>query len=232
MENNKTNSSFKIISSIVVLIVIILALVFFMPKTKDVVAEVNGEKITQDELNKKIEKTKNFLKGNGNTEVLTAEQEKELQKNVLESIITEKLLATYNTENNISVSTEELDTEFANIVTQAGGEAGLEAEIKKFNTSKEQLREDIRSTLMFRKAIEKYIGAEKLTVTEEEALNAYNTLVAEAKAQTTPPTEPITPFAEAKVFIMEQLKNQKIGTASQGFVEFLRGKATIKTFLE
>jgi len=232
MENNKTsNSGFKVISLIVVLVIVILAVVFLMPQTKGAVAEINGEKITQGDLDKKIVKTRDFIKGNGNTEVLTAQQEIDLQKNVLEGMINEKLVANYAAENNVVVTNEELDREFAKVVNSAGGEAGLETQLKKFNINKVQLLEDIQAALLFNKSIEKYVGPAKLTVTEAEALNTYNTLVAQAKAQVPPQTETIPSFEETKTLLMEQMIAQKINDESKGFIEFLRGKATIKTYL-
>ncbi|MEK7552046.1 MAG: SurA N-terminal domain-containing protein [Patescibacteria group bacterium] len=232
MENNKTSGGgFKVISLIVVLVAVILIIVFLMPQTKNVVAEVNGAQITQSDLDKKVVKTKDFLKGNGNTDVLTAQQEIDLKKNVLEGMITEKLVADYATENNIAVTNAELEVEFAKVVTSAGGEAGLETQLKNFNITKAQLNEDIRSALIFNKSVEKYVGAEKLLVTEAEALDTYNTLVKEAKAEVPPSTEAIPSFEDAKVLLMEQLRGQKINVESQSFVEFLRGKATIKNLL-
>ena len=233
MENNKTGGgAFKVISLIVVLVVVVLAIVFLMPKTKSVVAEVNGEKISQTDLDKKVAKTKDFLKANGNTDVLTAEQEKELQKNVLDAIVTEKLVADYAAENNISVGSAELDAEYAKVVTSTGGEAALETQLKNFNITKAQLYEDIKAALLFNRSIEKYVGSAKLAVTEAEALTTYNTLVAEAKAAVPPPTEPIPSFEEAKAVLMEQLRAQKVNAESKGFSDFLRGRATIKINLE
>lgn len=233
MENNKTGGgAFKVISLIIVLAAIVFALIFLLPQTSKAVAELNGKQITQSEFNEKLSKTKDFIKGSGSTETITAEQEKELRKNILEGMINERLVADYAAENNLSVTNEELVAEYAKVVNSSGGEEALQTQLKKFNITKDQLNEDIRSALTFNKSVEKYVGAEKLVITEKEAKDTYNKLVEQSKTQNPASTEPIPSFEETKTMLMEQLRAQKINTESQALITFLRGKATIKTFLE
>jgi foldase protein PrsA len=109
-------------------------------------ATVNGVKIKQSEVDIYIE----FLKNQGSTQVPaeTDPQFKNLQANILDSLIVLKVMEKYGSENNFTVTQKEVDDQYQTIVTGYPSESDFEKDLVAKKISKTFLRDEIKSELL------------------------------------------------------------------------------------
>lgn len=107
------------------------------------VATVDGEKITQEELNETL------VQAYG--------------KNTLETMIDNKIVALEVKKEKISVSKEEIDEEFKTFVENAGGEDAFKAAMEQQGITEKLFKEDIKQYLSIRKLMEP-----RIKITDEE----------------------------------------------------------------
>jgi len=137
----------------------------------------------------------------------------------LENIIRERLINMEAAKQNVVISQEEIDAEFARI------EENLTAQgttLDEALAAQKLTRADITEKIVTQKKLEKMLG-DKLNVTDEE-VEAYikdNGVTIEAGKE-----------AESKAAIKENLKNQKFNEEANIFVEDLVTKSNIKYFVE
>ncbi|MGM0651477.1 MAG: foldase protein PrsA [Bacillota bacterium] len=112
----------------------------------EIVAKVNGEEITRDEL----------------FEAMYAQGGRE----VLDQVITRKLIIQLAEEKGITVSEEELEEEIKDIIDESfqGAEEQLEMILEQYGISLDAFREDARLNLLVRK-----LAMEEIDISEEEA---------------------------------------------------------------
>lgn len=135
--------SFQISLSIVLLLIISIGIVYFKTRTGDVVARVNGENITKDEL----------------YDVLVAQNGKE----ALDSLISDKIIALELQKQNISVTEEAVQKEFQNIVAQNGGEEAFKQTLEAYGYPLDDVKKDVKKNLEVTKLLKAQI-----TITEDE----------------------------------------------------------------
>ncbi|MGV2942060.1 peptidylprolyl isomerase [Mesobacillus sp. LC4] len=137
MKNNKLLMIFSVIF-------LGLLLVFATAFTKtETAASINGEKITKDELNTKL------------TEMYGAD--------ILDSLITNKVIEMEATKEKVKVTGNEIDEELTKLQESYGGEEAFAAALEQNQVSMDKIREDIEIYLL----AEKMIGS-SIDVTEEE----------------------------------------------------------------
>ena len=144
--------------------------------------------------------------------------EKQGGKNILDSLITDKLIENEAKKKGIVISDDEINQEIKTIeasVTQQGGT--LEQALLQQGMTEESLKENVRN----QKIIEKFIAG-KIKVTDAE-VNKYitdnETPIPEGKE------------AETKKQIMDQLKQQKFQQEAQSWVTSLKTAANIKYYV-
>ncbi len=103
----------------------------------EVVAEINDTKITQDEFYDYL------LKQNGSE--------------VLEALILEKMLELEVTEKNIVISQEDIDAEYAEMVSVYGGQEQLNNALAEYGYTSEQIMENIKLNLSIEALLEPYV---------------------------------------------------------------------------
>jgi len=120
------------------------------------VASVNGEKITQGQLNEAL------------TEQYGAE--------VLNSLIADKIVELEAKKLKVSVTDDEVDAEYKDYVEQYGGEESFKQLLATYNMDEKVIKNDIKKYLLTKKVMEDYV---KITDDEvksyfEENKDAYN----------------------------------------------------------
>lgn len=140
--------SFLISLSIVLLLIISIGIVYYKTRTGDVVARINGEKITKNEL----------------YNVLVAQNGKE----ALDSLISDKVIALEVQKNNISVTDEAVQEEFQNIAAQNGGEEVFIQTLEAYGYQLDDVKKDVKKNLEVTKLLKAQI-----TVTEDEIKNYF-----------------------------------------------------------
>ncbi|MGE7664796.1 peptidylprolyl isomerase [Ureibacillus composti] len=107
------------------------------------IASVNGENITETELN----------------EALTAQYGVE----ILDTLITEKIIELEAEKLELSVTEEEIQAEYEDYTTQYGDEETFIEVLSSYNMDEEDVKEDIKNYLLTIKVMEDYVG-----ITDEE----------------------------------------------------------------
>ncbi|WP_084783111.1 peptidylprolyl isomerase [Bacillus dakarensis] len=133
----------KIIKVIVLPLALSAMLVGCSSGDSSMIASVNGEKITEAELN----------------ETLTAQYGVE----VLDTLITDKIIELEAEKLDVSVTEEEIEAEYEVYTGQYGGEEAFLEAISSYNMDVEDVKEDIKIYLLTLKLMEDYVG-----ITDEE----------------------------------------------------------------
>jgi parvulin-like peptidyl-prolyl isomerase len=154
-----------------IIIVSILALaMIFMAACSTAVASVNGIEVTQEEVDEYI----NFILSQDpeGGEYLTDEDLKELEINIIDSLLVVKLLEQYAGENNITASQEEIDLQMDSIITSYGSESAFEADLKEKNVKKSFLENELKNQILRNKIYAE--ATMEVIVTEEQAKQYYD----------------------------------------------------------
>ncbi|HOY56410.1 MAG TPA: hypothetical protein PLH37_03255 [bacterium] len=183
---------------IAVIVIAVLVLAYFL-KGLFIAATVNGSPIGRLSVIQKLEKASG--------------------KNLIDSIISTKLVNAEAVAKNIMVSDEEVDTQIKTIEAQVTAQGGtLDAALALQGMS----REDLKEQIVFQKQVEKLV-ADKVTVTDEEVTK----YIADNKI-----TVPAGQEAVANSQIKTELSNQKLNTAAEALITTLKSQAKINYFVK
>jgi peptidyl-prolyl cis-trans isomerase D len=191
------------------------------------VAKVNGQKINDKKLEERLRLSLEVLNTGGVS--VEEEQYEDFRKEVLNNLINEILIADYAQENNIEASQEELDKEYQSLIFFYRGEENLQKELETFQVSSDQFWQNLEKNVVFRKSVESFVGPGSTATTEEEILETYEVLEAEAKKANLEADLPS--FNEAREWLAVQLRNQKVTEQAPGFMSHLREGAEIEIFI-
>lgn len=183
-----------------VLLIAIVGLTAGCAQTKsETIATVNGEKITREELADRL------IKQSG--------------KEVLDQMITEKLIAQEAKKKGISITEAEINKKIEEVKKQFPDEKTFQSQLKANNLTLENLKEQIKLQLIIEKVLKG-----KVKVTEKEIKSYYdenkNTFFKGKK------------FDEVKDQIKEELEYQSLSFQAQSLIEGLKKKAKIVNNLE
>ena len=199
----------------------------FQEESQEVVATVNGEEIAREELEVMLEQQKQQYQMQGmdmDSEDMSDMLE-QLERQILDSLVANLLMAQAAEEKGISVSEEELEQEYQDLVAQFGGEEELNQQLEAAGITQEEIKEDIARTLPAQKYMESYkeenISEEDLEVSEEELKAVYDQYSAQMG-------EEFGEFEEVKPQLEEDLKRQKENEVLQSHVEEVREEAEIE----
>ncbi len=178
-----------------VLLVAIVSLNAGCAQTKsETIATVNGEKITRDELADRL------IKQSG--------------KEVLDQMITEKLIAQEAKKKGINISEAEINKKIEEVKKQFPDEKTFQSQLDANNLTLESLKEQIKLQLIVEKALKG-----KVKVTDKEIKSYYNenknTFFKGKK------------FDEVKDQIKEELEYQSLSFQAQSWIGSLKKKAKI-----
>jgi thiol-disulfide isomerase/thioredoxin len=204
-------SKIRIGIAVAILIVLVLVIIFYndiFPST-DVVAVVNGEKITAKEFSTLYARIPSLYKDAGLTEM----------KFLNDTLIPQKILLQEAAKQSITVTDSEIEEMIASIISMSGiTKEDLESQLKQQNMTYEDFKQMSKEQLIITKLLNATVPIMK--VTDQEAKDFYNSNKdLFATSNTT-----FTKFEEVKAKIIEYLANQK-------FMEQVRGDAEVQIFL-
>lgn len=161
----KKNKLMIIFAVIFLVLLLIFATAF---KKADIAASVNGEKITKEELNAKL------------TEMYGAD--------ILDSLISNKVIEMEAEKKKVKVTGNEIDEELTKLQESYGGEEAFASALEQNKVSMDRIREDIETYLLAEKMIEpsidvtdeemkKYFEENKDTFDQKEQVKASHILV-------------------------------------------------------
>ena len=151
---------------------------------------------------------------------LISELEKQGGANVLDSLVTKSLIFQEAKKMGVGVSQEDLDSEVARIegVVSAQGSTLDEA-----LALQGQTRQDFIEQIKLQKTVEKIL-ADKLVVTQEEAQKYYE--------ENTDFYGEDSKYEDVSESVKNQLMQEKLSTAYQGWITDLKGSANINYFVD
>lgn len=164
---------FKGKSKLVLLGLLLVLLLSFSgcAKTQEVVAIVNGEEITQAQLNERIQILGLIYGPAADVELAKPE----VQEEILNEIVDETLLIQDAKKNNIEVNKEELDQQFSGfrsfMVQIIGSEDEYKKELKERNLTDDHLKEYINSFLIINELYD--LKTKDIEVSEQELKEFY-----------------------------------------------------------
>jgi hypothetical protein len=200
-----------------------LALLGLLSACEKPAAVVNGTKISKAELAKASDREMNALKAAGHGQM----DRKAVEKEVLDSLIMDKLIVEEAGKRNITVSPAELENGYANIVssvTALKGKDAFENELKNANMSTQEFKDMLKVRIL----MQKLLLASVAPVTDQEVEAIYGkspdkfTKIRDAGGERS-----ITPD-EAKQRIRKMLEIQRAQQAMPEFISGLKSKARIK----
>ncbi len=154
----------------VVVVLVISALVYFFVFYNKTVAVADGIKVNQ----KEVDVYMNFLKTQDTGGELPTDEEelKSLEANIIDSLIVMKLLDNYAGENDIEVTSEEIDEQMQTASANYPSEEDFENDLKSMGISKKFLEDYLRSQLSSSK-IYNTVTADA-SVTDDEVRQYYD----------------------------------------------------------
>lgn len=203
------------------LLVVLVAVLVGVGSAREVVAEVNGEKVTREELNLRFgfwraffEKQKVDFSGPGGKEMLA-----KIEKEVLQALIEEKLIAQAATQQGIGVSEAEVNAQLEALGLQKG--VGLDRELRRQGMNREKLAELLQGQLLADKLYQRVTA--KVGVTSEEVKKYYL-----ENKENLPPESLESLAGRIEAFLLNQKKNE----CFTQYVQTLRKQAQVVNRLE
>lgn len=182
-----------------VAVVVLVALVAYYYRGVFVAATVNGSPISRLEVIRALEKASG--------------------KQVLESLIVQKILANEAKSLGIIVTSDEIQAEIARISKQVGAQGGtLEEALAAQGLTLAEFTKQVTTQIQ----VEKMLG-EKVAVTPAEV---------DAYIETNKLKIPEEQLELARTSIADQLKRDKMNKEGQAFVDSLRAKAKVSVFVQ
>jgi len=222
----------SIIVSIIVLLGLVVYGVFFMNKGEDgdakekgdgsVVAIVNGVDILKSAYDAQLATSITNFKGQG-VDVENAEIRAQIETQVLNDLINNEIVNQEIVKSDIKPTTEEIETQYQALVTQAGTPEAFKEQLTAANLTEAQLRENITNQLTIQAYLKKNVDVAGITATEAEIQALYD------QAKTTQTDLPA--LEEVKDQVEQQVIATKQQAAVNAFVQTLRNKATVEILL-
>lgn len=166
------------------LVTYLLILIFLVAFTSgcangQVVGEVNGEKITRADLDKRLEPLKAMYKAQFGMDFSKKEAQetlKKLEAGVLEQMIGEKLILQEAAKRKIQVEEAEIDQQIDNLAkARFSSRKEFDEFIKTQNFSLADLKQELRSQLTAERLAEQVIGSTKIEVKDQEVEKYFQT---------------------------------------------------------
>lgn len=193
---SKTTKSFIVVLAVFVVICVL----FYIYRGVFVVAMVDGTPISRLSVVKDLEKRAG--------------------KDVLDTMITKKLIKDEIKKLGVSIKDEDITAEMDKIKEQVGSQGGT---LEEALTAQGMTEADLREQIVLNKELEQILS-DKLVVTDEEVTEYL------AKSKTTLPKG--TNSDDMKKQIREQLKGQKFNSEAEKWLSALKLKANIQYFVE
>lgn len=191
----------KVISlkaAIIIAVIIILGALLFYCKSFFVAATIDGSPVSRFAVISELEKTSG--------------------KQVLDGIITKRLLSDAAKKQGVVITAEDLNAEITKIEDQVKAQGGT---LDQMLTAQGMTRKDLNEQITLQKELEKLL-ADKLTVTDEEIAK----FLLDNKV-----TVPKGEEAKYKDQVKEQLRGQKLNDSAKTYLDTLRADASIKYFV-
>jgi len=186
------------------------------------VATVNGEEVSRETFDARLQQMTAQYKSQG-MDVSSPENTDTIKNQVVQNLVDETLLTQAATEAGITVSDEDVNSEFDTIATQYGGADAFSQALIAQNVTEDAVRSDLRGQLLLQKYLEQEIDIKGITASDEEVQEAYDSVASQNKD--------VPAFEDVKSVIHDQLVQQKTQNAVAAFIQTLRDKGLVTILL-
>ena len=145
----------------------------------------------------------------------------QINAQALDVLVNTELLRQAALAEGITVTKEDIDTRYEEIVATLGGEEQLATKMTELNITPESLRVDIEGEILIKKHLDTAVDLSSVTIDQKEVQAVYD--------QANTPGADIPPFAEVKAQIEAQLKATKEQEKIGKYIETLKTEAEIET---
>lgn len=190
-----------------------------VPRNGSAVAMVNGEAITQGELDERVE-AQLITFG----EQAASVDRSAVEEQVLDSMVVELLLIQKAKESGVAVTDEEVEAQYTQSEAQfAEGEQTFAEALAESGLTAESFRERIRNQLLIERLVEGEVDLESVSVTAEEIQSFYDQAAAAGGD--------VPPLSEVRDQVEAQLVSQQQQILVQSYIEELRAESDIETMI-
>jgi hypothetical protein len=180
-------------------------------------ATVNGVKISQEEYERNRQQIVQSATAQG-FDLNNPELAALINEQAIQSLINTELLRQAAEDRNITITQEQIDLRYDEVVTSVGGTETLAVRMAEIGLTEESLRKDIQSELLVTALFAEAVDKSDIEITEEEIVAFYD---ANGGAEALPPLE------EVREEIVTQLRFTEEQERESAFIESLRSEATI-----
>lgn len=162
-----------------------------------VVARVNGEEITGEDLNTSIQQFNQAAVAQG-VDTSSPEVAADIRSQALEVLVNTTLLKQAAKEQGIEVSAEAATERLETIQTEIGGEEALQARITELGLTRADLEEDIKEEIVIQTLLDSLFAEAKIDITDEEIQGVYDAAASGSEAEL-PPLKDVRDQIEAQI---------------------------------
>jgi hypothetical protein len=186
------------------------------------VAKVNGEKITQKELDTSVSQIAAGAEAQG-MDPKDPELVAQIQTQAVEMLINTELLMQEAKVRGVSVSDEDITARITALTEEVGGEEVLAERMAQFGIDNKTLRRDVRNELTIQKLLAEVFAEKEVAITDEEVKEFYDGAGGEEAG--------LPPLEEVAEQIKTQIQSTKEQEQVTTIIEELRGKANIEILI-
>lgn len=212
-----------IIAVIVVAALGIIVIVSNVMKNQEVsVALVNDESISQTDFDSFYVQQEPAYQSQG-IDTTDPEQLKQAKVRALDALINQTLLLQAAAAADISISDEQVQSEYDKTVAQFDTDEALQSALVESNLTVDSLMSNIKTQLIIQQYLQTQVD-DNVTASDEEIQALYDQYVAQGSN--------IPALTEVTTQLADQIKQQKMNDQVGIIIDDLRQSATIQTFLE
>lgn len=187
------------------------------------VARVDGVEIGREEYRRGVEQLVATYATQGIT--IPEEEAGAVKEQVVNNLVNRQLVLAAATKAGTEATDEQVETEFQNVVASFSNAEGLNTALTEAGITEEDLRADLKESIIINNYLSTKVDAGALTVTDAEVSAYYETAKQEAGSTEVPPLE------EVADLIRNQLVTEKQQSVLGAEIEKLRTEANIEILI-
>ncbi|MDZ7726043.1 MAG: SurA N-terminal domain-containing protein [Candidatus Campbellbacteria bacterium] len=221
----------KIIGLLVVLAIIAGVGMYLMQSgSSAAVATVDGETITRAQYESRVDQVRSNYESQSGGPIEDKAIEDQIKRTAIDGLINETLLVNAAEKAGVNVSDEEVEQSLEEYKAQYESDDAFQNDLKSLGISENDLRENIRNSIMVTSYVESQAEEGEIAVTDAEIEEFYNLQVSNIPEGTEDGQVPtLEEFREQGRQILE---NQKLNSAASRIVEGLRSEANIEILID
>lgn len=189
----------------------------------EVIASINGEDVSRDELVEVLANMGREVQQQG-VDLGDATTQKILENQALTSLLNTKLILQAAAAQGIVSSDAEVDSQVASLKEQVGGEEAFTERLQTMGVTEEAIRADIAKQYVINEYLTKYTDFNDVAVSDEEIQAFYDQVA--GNSTDTPPLEAV------RDQVVAQVTAEKQQTIVAGVLESLKADAEIEIYIQ